>query len=41
MTETAVGLLDSFVLERVAKGWSPRMFFDDLSRLRQGFEKKP
>ena len=34
-TETALGLLDTFVLERVTKGWSPRMFFDDLSKLRQ------
>jgi hypothetical protein len=34
-TETALGMLDSFLLERVTKGWSPRMFFDDLSKLRQ------
>jgi hypothetical protein len=33
---TALGLLDGFVRERVAKGWSPRMFFDDLSKLRNG-----
>jgi hypothetical protein len=38
--ETALGLLDSFVLERVARGWSPRMFFDDLSKLRQLPKKK-
>jgi hypothetical protein len=40
-TETAMGLLDAFVLERVTKGWSPRMFFDDLSKLRQTPGKKP
>jgi hypothetical protein len=34
-TDTAVGLLDNFVLDRVSKGWSPRMFFDDLSQLRR------
>jgi hypothetical protein len=34
-TETAVGLLDMLVLERVTKGRSPRMFFDDLSKLRE------
>ena len=40
-TETATGLLDTFVLERVTKGWSPRMFFDDLSKLRQLPRKSP
>jgi hypothetical protein len=38
-TETALGTLDSFVLERVTKGRSPRMFFDDLSKLRQESQK--
>ena len=32
--ETGLGLLDSFVLDRVTKGRSPRMFLDDLSKLR-------
>ncbi len=34
-TESAIGFLDSFVLDRVTKGLSPRMFFDDLSQVRQ------
>jgi hypothetical protein len=34
-SDTAVGLLDNLVLDRVSKGWSPRMFFDDLSLLRR------
>ena len=38
-TETALGLLDTFVLERVTKGWSPRMFFDDLSSFAKCQEK--
>jgi hypothetical protein len=33
-TETVMGLLDSFVLEGVSKGRTPRMFLDDLSQLR-------
>jgi hypothetical protein len=33
--ETGLGLLDSFVLDRVTKGRSPRMFLDDLSKLRE------
>jgi hypothetical protein len=33
--ETGLGLLDSFVLDRVTKGRSPRMFLDDLSKLRK------
>lgn len=34
-TDTGIGVFDAFVLERVTKGWSPRMFFDDLSRMRK------
>lgn len=26
-------LIDSFLLERITKGWTPRMFFDDLRKL--------
>lgn len=37
---SALGLLDSFLLERVAKGWSPRMFFDDLSKLKDVSTRK-
>ncbi len=33
-TDTTWGILDGFVLDRIAKGWSPRMFFDDLTRFR-------
>jgi hypothetical protein len=33
-TETAMGLLDGFVLEGISKGRTPRMFLDDLSQLR-------
>jgi hypothetical protein len=35
VSETAMGLLDNFVLEAVAQGRSPKMFLDDLSQLRQ------
>ncbi len=31
--ELGVDLLDTFALDRVAKGWSPRMFFNDLEKL--------
>jgi len=34
-THTGIGVFDTFLLERVTKGWSPRMFFDDLSRIRK------
>ena len=34
MAGTVTGVLDGFVLDRVAKGWSPRMFFDDISKMR-------
>jgi hypothetical protein len=33
--ETGIGLFDAFILDRVAKGRSPRMFLDDLSKLRE------
>ncbi len=32
-TETGLGLFDNFILDNIAKGWSPRMFFDDLSKI--------
>lgn len=31
--DTVIDLLDSFLLERVSKGWSPRMFFDELNKI--------
>jgi hypothetical protein len=34
-SDTALGLLDAFVLDRVIKGRSPRMFLDDLTKLRE------
>jgi hypothetical protein len=40
-TETAAGLLDIFVLERVTKGWSPRMFFDDRRNCTKWQERSP
>jgi hypothetical protein len=39
--EIALGLLNTLVLERVTKGWSPRMFVDDLSKLCQVSAKGP
>ena len=36
--ETGAGLtldlVDAFLIEGVTRGWSPRMFFDDLSKVR-------
>lgn len=35
LTHLGLDLVDSFALDAVAHGWSPRMFFDDLRRFRE------
>jgi tetrahydromethanopterin S-methyltransferase subunit F len=33
--DLALDLIDEFLISGLTKGWSPRMFFDDLSKLRE------
>ncbi|WP_050453458.1 hypothetical protein [Candidatus Burkholderia verschuerenii] len=33
LADVSLDLLDTFVLDGLTKGWTPKIFFDDLERL--------